>query len=61
MFNGDATNTFATIATKDDRIQVDQYLRSASGDKVIRVSAWGWDDSTSTVDCIGMIEAQILR
>jgi hypothetical protein len=61
LFNSDATNTFSTIAKSDDRVQVDQYLRSASGDKVIRVSAWAWEDSTSTTECIGVIEAQILR
>jgi hypothetical protein len=61
VFNSDATNTSATISKKDDRVQVDQYLRSASGDKVIRISAWAWEDFTSTTECIGMIEAQILR
>ena len=49
------------LSTKDDRVQVEHYLRSATGDKVIRISAWGYEDATSTVDCIGMIEAHILR
>jgi hypothetical protein len=50
----------ATIAGAD-RVAIDDYLRSRSGDRAIRISAWGFDDETSTTECTGMIEAQILR
>jgi hypothetical protein len=59
LYNSNAAA--GSLSTSNDRVQVEQYLRSVTGDKVIRVSAWGYEDSTSTVDCIGMIEAHILR
>jgi hypothetical protein len=59
LFNPDAPQNNLIFGA--DRVEVDQYLRSRSGDKAIRISAWGFDDETSTTDCTGMIEAQILR
>jgi hypothetical protein len=60
LFNSDA-NAFAEIAQEDDRVQVEQYLRSRNGDRAIRVSAWGYEDPAGTTNCIGMIETQIVR
>ena len=43
----------------DDRLSADHLVRYADG-KAIRVSAYGFDD-TSTTGCKGWIEAQLLR
>jgi hypothetical protein len=59
IFNPDAGQNGTIIGA--DRVAVDHYLRSPGGGKAIRISAWGFDDETSTTDCTGMIEAQILR
>jgi uncharacterized protein YjbI with pentapeptide repeats len=60
LFNPSVDGGFHSLAPAD-RIEIDQYLRTRTGSKAIRVSAWGFDDDTSTTSCIGMLEAQILR